>query len=271
VRSLILVARIGFGAWMLANGLNHFFLHLWPTPIGHEPLAAQLMAALAHSRLLDVAMAIELVTGALILCGVLVPLALCVVMPICTCALYWFVVLEHQPLGAALALGAFGLNGLLMLAYLEFYRGALQRSALAFAESSTPGAAYAPLFVNANGRTARGPFTGALITVLAVLAFYAFRVTGLTAHWCMLMLVVPGAILHARRLHDMGFSAWLLVVPVGLTVVAFAIWLHLLTLGARLDNAVPMAALAICAGFALWGCLAPGRSEANRFGGAVAA
>ncbi len=38
-------------------------------PTGHEPLAIQLMDALVHSHLIDVAMAIQLVTGALILSG----------------------------------------------------------------------------------------------------------------------------------------------------------------------------------------------------------
>ena len=134
MKHLVLAGRLIFGAWMLINGANHFFLSLWPEPIGHEPLAVQLMAALVHSRLFDVAMAIELVTGALILTGFFVPVALCVVMPIATCAVYWSVILEHQPVGAVLALAAFALNGLLMLAYIDYYKGALQRRALTLGE-----------------------------------------------------------------------------------------------------------------------------------------
>ena len=135
MKQLVLVARLVFGAWMLANGANHFFLSLWPMPTGHEPLAIQLMAALVHSRLFDVAMAIQLVTGALILTGFFVPVALCIVMPVSTCALYWSVILDHQPLGAVLALAAFALNGLLMLAYIDYYRGPLQRRALTLGEA----------------------------------------------------------------------------------------------------------------------------------------
>jgi uncharacterized membrane protein YphA (DoxX/SURF4 family) len=135
MKSLLLVARVIFGAWMLANGANHFFVSLYPEPVGHEPLAIQLMAALAHSRLLDVAMAIQLVTGALILVGVLVPVALCVVAPISVCAAYWSVVLEHQPLGTVLALAALALNGLLMLAHIDYYSGVLQRRALTLGEA----------------------------------------------------------------------------------------------------------------------------------------
>ena len=130
MKHLVLIARLVFGAWMLLNGANHFFLSLWPEPTGHEPLAMQLMTALVHSRLFDVAMTIQLVTGALILAGFFVPLALCVVMPISTCALFWALILDHQPLGAVLALAAFALNGLLMLAYIDYYKGALERHAL---------------------------------------------------------------------------------------------------------------------------------------------
>lgn len=130
-----LVGRILFGAWMLANGLNHFFFHAWAEPVGTEPLAAQLMAAFVHSHLIDVAMTIELVAGFLVLTGFFVPAALCIVMPVSTCAVYWAVILEHQPLGAALALIAFALNGLLMVGCLDYYRGALQRYAPALGEA----------------------------------------------------------------------------------------------------------------------------------------
>ena len=132
---LVLTARIVFGAGLLLNGLNHFFLRLWPEPVGIDPLAVQLMAAFVHSHLLDVAMFIELVAGALILTGSFVPVALCVVMPVSTCALYWSLVLDHQALGALLALIAFALNALLMFAYLDYYRGALARHAPTLGEA----------------------------------------------------------------------------------------------------------------------------------------
>jgi uncharacterized membrane protein YphA (DoxX/SURF4 family) len=135
MRALLLAGRLVFGAWMLANGANHFFGSRYPEPIGHDPLAVQLMAALVHSRLLDVALAVELATGALILAGIFVPVALCVVMPVCVCALYWSVILEHQPLGALLALAAFALNGLLMWGYLDYYQGVLQRHAPTLGEA----------------------------------------------------------------------------------------------------------------------------------------
>jgi uncharacterized membrane protein YhaH (DUF805 family) len=271
MKQLVLVARLVFGAWMLLNGISHFFFSLWPMPTGHEPLAIQLMDALVHSHLIDVAMAIQLVTGALILTGYFVPVALCVVMPVSTCALYWSVILDHQPLGAVLALVAFALNGLLMLAYLDYYKGPLHRQALMAGESSAGNATYDFLFVNANGRTSRGQFVPALITFVAAVVFYAYLVTGRTAIWCLFFLIFPAIVLHARRLHDMGHSAWLLLVPGVLMVAAFAIWLGIVSLGASLDRAVPLIALAVSAGFALWGCIGKGQAEANDFGPPVTA
>jgi uncharacterized membrane protein YhaH (DUF805 family) len=270
MKPLIRVGRLIFGAWMLANGANYFF-SLWPMPTGHEPLAIELMAALLHSGLLGVAMTIQLVTGALILAGFIVPVALCVLMPISTCALYWSLVLEHQPLGSGLALAAFALNGLLMLAYLDYYRGALQRHALTFGESPARGRSFDFLFVNPGGRTPRSQFVPALVAFLAVAAFYAFLVKGVTAHWCMLMLVFPGLILHARRLHDMGHGGWPLLIPAVLTILAFAVWLRIASFGASFDAALPVAALAVCAGFALWGCVGNSQADANRFGAPLAA
>jgi uncharacterized membrane protein YphA (DoxX/SURF4 family) len=135
VKTLILVARVAFGAWMLASGFNHFFLPLWPEPIGTEPLAAQLMAALGHSHLIDVTYAIQLAGGALILIGVFVPFALCAVMPVSVGAAFWTVILEHQPLEATLGLLAVALNAALMFAYLDYYRDMLQRHSLSYGES----------------------------------------------------------------------------------------------------------------------------------------
>ena len=134
-KHLVLVGRVIFGAWMLVSGINYFFVSLYPMPTGHEPLAMQLMTALVNSNLLDVVIAIQLVTGALILIGVFVPLALCVVMPISVCAAFWAVILDHQPLGVILGLAVVALNGLLMLAYVDYYKGVLQRHALAVGEA----------------------------------------------------------------------------------------------------------------------------------------
>lgn len=269
VQQLLLAARLLFGAWMLVNGANHFFFSLWPMPTGQNPLAVELMGAFVHSHLLDVAMLIELVTGALILAGFFVPAALCVVMPVSTCALYWSV-LDHQPLSLLFGLAAFALNGLLMLAHLEYYKGALQRSALTLGESGRS-MIWDTLFVHPRGRTSRGQFTAALIPLAFVVWSYAKSGPNMYAPWDLLVLVYPAVVLHARRLHDMGRTGWLLLAPAVLTVVAMAIWAHRLSLGAQLDSAVPLAALLVFVGFALWGCIGKGQAEVNSFGPPVAA
>jgi uncharacterized membrane protein YphA (DoxX/SURF4 family) len=134
-KHLVTAGRLIFGAWMVVAGINYFFVSLYPMPTGHEPLAMQLMTALVNSQLLDVVVAIQMVAGALILAGIFVPLALCVVMPLSVCAAFWEI-LDHQPLGLILGLVAIALNGLLMLAYIDDYKGVLQRrQALALGEA----------------------------------------------------------------------------------------------------------------------------------------
>ncbi len=120
------------------------------------------------------------------------------------------------------------------------------------------------LYVNPGGRTARGPFIGGLIVLLLAAAFYAFVVTGRTAQFCLVVLIFPAIVLHARRLHDMGRTAWLLAAP-GALLVATA-WLHLYGAGPPLAPPVSAAALVVSAGFVLWALLGKGQSEANRFG-----
>jgi uncharacterized membrane protein YhaH (DUF805 family) len=269
MKHLILAGRLVFGAWMLANGANHFFVPLYPEPLGHEPLAAQLMAALVHSRLFDVAMAIQLLTGALILTGIFVPVALCIVMPISVCALYWSLILDHQPLGAVLALGAFALNGLLMLAYVDYYRGVLQRRALTLGERDGRVATYESLFADPNGRTSRGVFFGALVPLLAAAALYFFLVKGRNGEWVLITLLFPATMLLARRLHDMGYSAWLLLIPNVLNVTG--IWLHMYHHNPELQPTVTVAAVVVSAGFIVWGMAAKGQAQANRFGEPIAA
>jgi uncharacterized membrane protein YhaH (DUF805 family) len=264
MKHLVLAGRLVFGAWLLVAGTNHFFVSLYPESTGHEVLGMQLMEALVHSRLFDVAMAVQLVTGLLILGGVFVPLALCLAMPISVCALYWSVLLEHQPLEAVLGCAAFALNGLLMLAYVDYYRGVLQRRALTLGEREGDVMRYETLFVDFNGRTSRGEFVGALIPLVAAAAFYCFLVKGRTGEWVLVMLLFPATVLHARRLHDMSQTAWLLLIPIALN--ATAISLHM---NSRAQPLVSLTALAVSAGFLLWGVAGKGQARANRFGKAT--
>jgi uncharacterized membrane protein YhaH (DUF805 family) len=119
---------------------------------------------------------------------------------------------------------------------------------------------YDSLFVNPNGRTARGHFVPALLVLVAIVLFYAFFVTGRTATFCLLVLMYPGLTLHARRLHDMGRTAWLLLVPALLLLGAFAIWLKYASFGSGIDTLLPRIAVGVAVAFALWGVAGKSRS-----------
>jgi uncharacterized membrane protein YhaH (DUF805 family)/uncharacterized membrane protein YphA (DoxX/SURF4 family) len=270
-QQLALAARVVFGAWMVLNGLNHFFFSFWSTPMGQEPLSAELMNSMVNSGLLDVCMLIELVGGALILLGVFVPAALCTMMAVSTSALYW-AILDHKPLTLALGLLAFALNGLLMLAYLHHYKGALERAPLTLGESDRS-TYWNNLFVRANGRTSRGHFLGALLPLaLAILWYAAYKGPSVNyVPWGVLVLLYPAVVLHVRRLHDMGRSGWWMLVPTVLVVLAMGIWANRINLGAELNTAVPVIALVVFVAVAVWGSVARGQTETNTFGPPVAA
>jgi uncharacterized membrane protein YhaH (DUF805 family) len=250
---------------MLLNGINHFFFPLWSMPAGHTALSTELMTALVNSQLLDVCMLIQLVAGALILLGVFVPAALCVTMAVSTCALFW-ALLDHQPLTLAFAAGAFALNGLLMLAYLPCYKGALQRAPLTLGESD-PRTSWNATYVQSGGRTSRRNFLFALAPLALAVLWYAVKGPAVDyAPWGVLVLLYPAVVLHARRLHDAGRSGWWMAIPAMLTVIAMGIWANRISLGDQLDIAVPMVALLAFAGFALWGSIERGQTGANAFG-----
>lgn len=260
-KQLVLAGRLIFGAWMLLNGIDHFFVSLHIVPSATTPMAVQFMTAVTDAHVLDVVMGLQLVAGALILVGVFVPLALCATMPITVCAAFWGVIIDHQPLTALITVAAFLLNGLVMLGYIDYYKGVLERHAQF---SAKPGG-YDSVFVNPTGRSSRGEFVGAVITLLAVFAFYYFLVpAGRNGEWCRLVLLFPGVVLLARRLHDMGRSAWPLLVPAAL-IIATA-WLYLFVPDAQAKGAVAVAAFVVCAGFIVWGLIGKGQADSNRFG-----
>jgi uncharacterized membrane protein YhaH (DUF805 family) len=123
---------------------------------------------------------------------------------------------------------------------------------------------YDTLFVYPSGRTARNPFIGALITLLAAFAFYYFLVPGRNSQWVQLTLLFPAFVLLARRLHDMGRAAWPLIVPTALILVSF--WLYLYVPASEAKGMVKMAAVVVSAGFIVWGLIGKSQAEANRFG-----
>lgn len=112
-------------------------------------------------------------------------------------------------------------------------------------------------FMNPGGRISRGGFIAALVPLLLAAALYAVLVKGRTGLCCLAVLLVPAVGLHARRLHDMGQTAWLLIVPAALD--AAALWLPLFGPRIQYEAAVTPTALAVSAAFVLWGAVGKGR------------
>lgn len=203
-RQLVTAGRLVLGVWLVVNGLNHFTGTLYPDPSGHTPLAVELMTGLSHSHLFDVAMAIQLVTGALIVTGAFVPLALCVAIPVNVCAAYWAVILEHQPLGALLALILVGLNAALMLAYLDTYRDMLRPRALAIGEGAEEGRNFDTLFALPVGRIAPAQFLQGLAPLVAAALFYYFLIYGRPKMFGLLVISYSALVLIARLAQGMS-------------------------------------------------------------------
>ena len=111
---------------------------------------------------------------------------------------------------------------------------------------------------------------GALIPLLAAVAFYHYIAkVGLNGEWVLVTLFYPGVVLHARRLHDMGQTAFLLLIPGVLD--AAAILLHWTHRRPDLQPSIALAGAALTVAVIVWGLVGKGRAEANRFGEPIAA
>jgi uncharacterized membrane protein YhaH (DUF805 family) len=268
-KQLVLAARLVLGAGLVLYAANTLFLSLWPAPAGTQPLAELLMTSLTNSKLLHVALIVQLVAGVLLLTNVLVPLALCVQMMITANALFWALFLEQSPLGALLTLVVFALNGLLMIAYLPWYKDILRRYSHAAGEEPGP-ANYDALFVNNVGNTAKGDYIPAVALLLTVIAFYDYFVPGRSGQFSMLVLLYPLFTLLIRRFRDMAQHPWLLFVPVMLMLLAFDIWLDYFSFSESVagvsfnesaDGLFRWFALIVTAGFVVWGAAGRGRAS----------
>ena len=117
---------------------------------------------------------------------------------------------------------------------------------------------YDNLFVFPNGRTARNEYIPALIVLALAFAFYFFIVAGRNSQWCQLTLLFPALMLHARRLHDMGKTAWLVVIPGAL--LAATSFIHLCWPDTPAKTPVAIAAAVVATAFVVWGLI--GKSKA---------
>jgi uncharacterized membrane protein YphA (DoxX/SURF4 family) len=77
----ITVLRLWLGAWMVVNGLN-YWLPIFPQPLGSQPLASQLLVTMIETGMFDVAKAVEVIGGLLLLAGRFIPLALAMLLPV---------------------------------------------------------------------------------------------------------------------------------------------------------------------------------------------
>lgn len=245
----VMIGRLLLGAVAVLYAVNVLFIS--GAPEGAQPLAAQLMSALDNSRLLHVALIMQIVAGVLLLAGFLVPLALTVLMTISSNALFWALILDQSPLLAILTLAMFAVNGLLMIAYLPYYKGTLQRFSTAAVEEG--GSSYDSLFVSPDGTTSKSDFIPALVTVLAALAFYSYFIPGRTSDFCQFVLMYPLFILMIRRVRDMGYNPWIVSAPLLLVLLAFDVQLDYFTLEETGDGIIGWLALVGTAIFIGWG------------------
>lgn len=258
-RQLVLIGRIVLGGTLILFAANILFLSDAPT--GAQPLAEQLMTSLVNSRLLYVTLILQLVAGVLLLAGILVPLALTAQMAITSNALFWALLLNQTPLLAILTLAVFIINGLLMIALLPCYKGVLDTDALAAGEEAGKG--YDDLFIDHRGRTSKGDYIPAMITVLATMAFYGYFVPGRSGVFSMLVLVYPLFILLIRRFRDTGQSPWMVFVPLMLVLLAFDVRLDYFSLGEPGDGLISWLAILGTAAVVLWGSISGGPEPAT--------
>ena len=128
---------------------------------------------------------------------------------------------------------------------------------------------YDSVFANPAGRLSRNNFVGGLAVLLLVVALYIFVAqAGRNGDWVLVTFLYPAFVMHARRLHDMGKTAWLLLIPGG-PAIAFA-WLHLFLPQSELTAPMGWLAAVLALAFAAWGLVGKSEAEANRFGAATA-
>ncbi|MXO70798.1 hypothetical protein [Alteraurantiacibacter buctensis] len=117
--------RLGFAAWLVPAGLNHFY-PLFPQPLGNQPESTALITALIETGLFSLVKAVELFAGLCLLLGWRVPLALLLELPISFNVWYWDVPLQGWgSVSAYYGWAVLLANLLLMLAYRHSYAAML--------------------------------------------------------------------------------------------------------------------------------------------------
>jgi len=167
--------RIVLGVVLALSALRYFMPFLLapylPLPEFSDPMALRLRAVLDQSGLLAVAKFIHLVGGLMLLSRRSVAFALAAMMPVNICATFIAMLEGNGPLVLA-ALVILGVNGLLMLACLDSYKGVLTGGQLADGEGPEAGRNYESIFVNPMSGAPTRAYLLAAIPLLG--ALYAF-------------------------------------------------------------------------------------------------
>ena len=149
-----------------------------------------------------------------------------------------------------------------MLAYLPAYKDVLARHSIAAGEQSGESNNYDALMVNWKGTTSQADFIPALVTIIAVYAFYYWVGVFGTVQFSILFLLFPALVLLARRLRDMGKSPALVFVALIPLLVAFGVTFNYFSLGG-LDIIISWISLAVTAALMAWGCAGQNNSAAT--------
>lgn len=190
--------RVVFGAVLALIALRYLLPSLvtfLPAPHWQDPMAIRLLTQFDHSGLLGVAMAIYLVAGALLVLNRAVPFSLAALVPVNINGAFISLLVERDALLSLVALAILAVNGLLMLAYLPYYRGVLSPGQLADGEGPEDGENYASLYVNPVNTAPASAYPPAALVLLAALAFYWFVVRGLNSTTGLVVLAIPTLVL----------------------------------------------------------------------------
>jgi hypothetical protein len=191
--------RLLLGAVLVITAVRYFIPPLLASYVpAHEwsdPMAVRLMGAFDASGLGAVARFIHIVAGLMLLTNKHTPFALAALIPVNICGAFIAVLIEGDPALAALALAIVAVNGLLMLAHLEAYRGVLEGGHLADGEGPEDGNNYQSLFVNPLSKAPAKAYLGAALALAAAAAFYWKVVLGLNSMTGLVTLAVPAAII----------------------------------------------------------------------------
>jgi hypothetical protein len=110
-----------FGGHSLVSGLN-YFVEFLPAPEVTHPVAGPFIDAMTNMGLFDLIKLIETAVGLCLLSNLFVPLALVVEMPISFCVFWNNVIVVHSERSVITGLRELLANGLLLAAYLHYYR-----------------------------------------------------------------------------------------------------------------------------------------------------